>query len=116
LLWGLSNFGHSVRWFSSDISSATNKAIRSRYLLEHRRIPRRCRMGNAGCTGMSAVSSSYGICHSRQVLSYHEQVGMATASAAEANWGRSFANQSVEPKGEIIFPDLYWAMWFCLRQ
>lgn len=63
----------------------TNKGIRSRYLLEHRWIPRRCRMGNAGCTGMSVVSSSYGIRHSRQILSNHDQMGMATTSLVEAN-------------------------------
>lgn len=42
-------------------------------------------MGNVGRTGMSAVSPGYGICHCRQVLSNHDQVGMATASPTEAN-------------------------------
>lgn len=60
-------------------------------------------MGNVGCTGMSVVSSSYRICHSWQVLSNHDEVGMASASPSEANRGRSFANQSVESKGEITF-------------
>lgn len=59
--------------------------VRSRYLLEHCWISRGCRVGNVGRTGMSAVSSGYGICHSGQVLSNHDQVGMATASPAKAN-------------------------------
>ena len=69
-------FGHS---------QSTNKSIRSGDILEHRWLPRRRRVGNAGCTGMSAISSSYGIRHSWQVLSNHDKVGMAAAGATQAN-------------------------------
>lgn len=58
-------------------------------------------MGNASCTSMSTISSSDGVCHSRQILPYHDQMGLASASTPETDRGRSPTDQSLEPEGEI---------------